>query len=215
MAEESLHVCFQNTQGLRTKTDIFHHNLLSSDYDIICLTETWLNSSIFSSELFNSNYLVYRRDRETSASPKQDGGGSLIAVKTIYHSKRRQELESEAEDIWVSIETNKNEHVLVCCVYIPPNCNYSLSCFTNKLMSLENVIEESAALIVGDFNLTSVSWLSTPNEKYLEPFQTGNKFSDIVDTFSYQGLMQFNNINNIDDKVLDLILCNKNIVIDL
>ena len=215
MAEESLHVCFQNTQGLRTKTDIFHHNLLSSDYDIICLTETWLNSSIFSSELFNSNYLVYRRDRETSASPKQDGGGSLIAVKTIYHSKRRQELESEAEDIWVSIETNKNEHVLVCCVYIPPNCNYSLSCFTNKLMSLENVIEESAALIVGDFNLTSVSWLSTPNEKYLEPFQTGNRFSDIVDTFSYQGLMQFNNINNINDKVLDLILCNKNIVINL
>lgn len=51
------------------------------NYDIIILCETWLNSSILSSELFDDRFVVYRRDRETSNFRiKKEGGGVLIAV---------------------------------------------------------------------------------------------------------------------------------------
>lgn len=203
-----LHVYYQNTQGLRTKTNRFYNNLVSNDYDIICLTETWLNSTVLTSELFSSKYNVYRRDRETATSTKKEGGGSLIAVKSIYQSSRCVELESEAEDVWICVGTG-DSRVFVCCVYIPPNCDYSVSAFVNNLYSNEIVIQENVALLVGDFNLNTVSW-QISSELFLEPFQTGNKFSEILDAISYFGLMQFNNVYNSNNKILDLILSNKN-----
>ncbi|CAB3251213.1 unnamed protein product [Arctia plantaginis] len=52
-----------------------------SNYDIIVLTETWLNSSVLSTELFDDRYVVYRRDRESSGfHPGKEGGGVLVAV---------------------------------------------------------------------------------------------------------------------------------------
>lgn len=40
-------VLYQNVRGLRTKSDVFSLNLRTLDVDIVCLTETWLNSDFF------------------------------------------------------------------------------------------------------------------------------------------------------------------------
>ena len=69
-------VYYQNVRGLRTKTEGFFTNLLTEEYDIVALTETWLCDSIFSSELFDDRYTVIRRDRSTTATR---GGGVLAA----------------------------------------------------------------------------------------------------------------------------------------
>lgn len=63
---DGVHVYYQNVQGLRTKTHTFCENLLASNYDVSCLTETWLNGSVFTGELFSDRYAVNRRDRESS-----------------------------------------------------------------------------------------------------------------------------------------------------
>lgn len=93
-------VYYQNVRGLRTKCKVFSTNLNLNYYDIIGITETWLNDSVFNGELFNDQYVVFRRDRSTSASPKIDGGGSLLAINKNYtsHCTRRLEWESLAED---------------------------------------------------------------------------------------------------------------------
>lgn len=65
---EVMRVYYQNVHGLRTKTHTFYENLVASNYDIICLTETWLNSSVFTSKLFGDQYTVYRKDQESSSS---------------------------------------------------------------------------------------------------------------------------------------------------
>ena len=52
--------------------------VMSGNYDIIALTETWLNSSFYDSELFDNRYTVIRRDRSEN---KLRGGGVLIALK--------------------------------------------------------------------------------------------------------------------------------------
>lgn len=44
-------------------------------------TETWLISEIYDSEIADSEYTIYRRDRTSSIfNSKSDGGGVLIAV---------------------------------------------------------------------------------------------------------------------------------------
>lgn len=49
----------QNCQGLRSKTNTFYKNTNSCSYNLIALTETWLNPSVKSEELFGLNYQIY------------------------------------------------------------------------------------------------------------------------------------------------------------
>lgn len=101
--DKKLKVYYQNVRGLKMKTKIFRANLLASSYDVILLCETWLRLAIFSSELFDDRYVVYRQDRDNVALGKGDGGGCLIAVKKHLYSKRVEAFELSG-DVWVSID---------------------------------------------------------------------------------------------------------------
>lgn len=95
---------YQNARGLKSKTKLFRSNLLVHSYDVVLLCETWLNVSVYSSELFDDRYVVYRNDRDGSLSDKNDGGGCLIAVRKELFSRRMTEWELVKGDIWVSVE---------------------------------------------------------------------------------------------------------------
>lgn len=45
-------IFYQNVRGLNTKIDEFYCNLTGLDFNIICLTETWLGDSISNDLLF-------------------------------------------------------------------------------------------------------------------------------------------------------------------
>lgn len=79
--KSELKVYYQNVNGMKTKVNDFRFSILTSDYDVIVLTETWLRDEYYDSELFNENYIVYRVDRDLSVTTKKDGGGCIIAVK--------------------------------------------------------------------------------------------------------------------------------------
>ncbi|XP_071476520.1 uncharacterized protein [Diadema antillarum] len=64
-----------NFQSLKNKKEELAVLIESTEPSIIIGTETWLNSSVYTSEIFPPNYNVVRKDR-------QDGyGGVLIAVR--------------------------------------------------------------------------------------------------------------------------------------
>ncbi len=68
--------------------------------DIIIGTETHLDSSVNSSELFPSNYSVIRKDRHFDNSK----GGVLIAMKDYLIGTHRTELDTKCETVWVTIK---------------------------------------------------------------------------------------------------------------
>jgi hypothetical protein len=53
-------------------------NVLSMDFQIICLTETWLNDICFDYKLFPYPFTILRSDIVSSI--KSRGGGVLIAI---------------------------------------------------------------------------------------------------------------------------------------
>lgn len=60
----SINAYYQNVRGLKTKLINIKNNISICEYDIIFLTETWLNDSVSDGELCDPNkYCVYRRDR--------------------------------------------------------------------------------------------------------------------------------------------------------
>lgn len=65
----------------------FLSNSTVCDYNVIILTETWLNNSHFSAEFFCNQFNVYRKDRNDTGSQLQRCGGVLIAVNSISPSE--------------------------------------------------------------------------------------------------------------------------------
>ena len=78
----ALNIMYQNVRGLGTKINTFKQNVSIVYPDILFVTESWLNGSILDYDIVDLNqYLIFRRDRESTKSNKSDGGGVFIAIK--------------------------------------------------------------------------------------------------------------------------------------
>lgn len=81
---DGLQLYYQNVRGLNYKTDTFVAAISDCDYDIICLTETWLSDEVGSTEFFNTNYVVYRCDRKFGVVHATREWGVLLAVRPLF-----------------------------------------------------------------------------------------------------------------------------------
>ena len=211
--DPTLNIYYQNCRGLRSKVNDSFHNISISDHNIICLTETWLNHSISSEEVFHNKYEVFRRDRSDSASEKKDGGGVAIAINKDFLAQQHGDMQSDAEDLWVSIESEKRDKIFICCVYLPPGDTVAYYSFLSKLrINHLNVFNKYPVIVLGDFNFSSVGWVNVGDEQYLEPINVDGKYSELIDIFSFSELVQYNNIPNSNNKMLDLVLSNRNFI---
>ena len=87
------------------------------DYSIICLTETWLNDTIYDKEIFSSGFRVYRKDRGSR------GRGVLVAIKECLQSKL---LPSPPDLEVLSIAVGDQVCLTICTVYVPPTVTSSI-----------------------------------------------------------------------------------------
>lgn len=198
---------YQNVRGLRSKTNTSFVNSFAIATDFICLTETFLNSAISDMELVDPSYQVYRRDRESTASPKHEGGGVLIAAKQGLHVVPMPSLQTGAEDLWLKVVCGKS-FFLLCCVYLPPNAKEPLDLFLSSVCTIRDSYPSHVIIIVGDFNLPTIRWSPSDVDTSLKPI--GNfdlRAHDFINAFSYCSFDQFNNVTNINNRLLDLVLC--------
>lgn len=198
---------YQNINGMRTKLQHFYQNVLNSDYDVICLTETNLNSGIFDGEVIDSRYNVYRRDRDITSSSKESGGGVLIAVKKKFHVLRQANWDSDQEDIWITILPN-NCHapkINLCVCYLPPdlNCSKRDEFYSNCQNIMLNRCEDDRYLIVGDFNTPEYSPITLDIDEHIPQCKRLLLLQEFI---TIGNLQQSNNIPNEKGRYLDLVL---------
>ncbi|XP_065895943.1 uncharacterized protein [Dysidea avara] len=137
-----------NTRSLVNKLSNFQSFICSSDFSILCITETWLSKDIFDNEIIPSGYTIYRKDRDSR------GGGVLLAVKDNITSSQ---LSSPPHVEILTVLISTSNPFIISVVYIPPN---SSDTYHELLHSyLTNLVDESSPIILlGDFNLPDVNW---------------------------------------------------------
>ena len=87
--------------------------------DIIIRTETWLDSSVPSSEYFSpENNTVFRNDRPPNKKG-QSHGGVLTAVTSQIPSSSLPELHTNCEMVWAELIISNARKLLVCSHYRP------------------------------------------------------------------------------------------------
>jgi ribonucleases P/MRP protein subunit RPP40 len=207
----SLKIYYQNVRGLKTKLNDFYLSLIAADYDIVCLTETWLNPTIRDPELFDDRYIVYRSDRDFANDNRVDGGGSLIAVKKKFSSTRLMSYECVNNDVWISLKLQNSTCLLVNNVYLEFGSPFEVyESYFNNLMKIYSELPLSSELfILGDFNLPGITW--TRQDSIMAPTDYEGRASEaLCQTMSFCGLSQFMHVLNSNSRILDLVLTTKN-----
>lgn len=202
---------YQNVNGLRTKINEFSMAVSLADYDFLILTESNLCDKIGNGELALSRYDVYRCDRSIETSSRLSGGGVLIAIKRKYKSQEIVLNINSVEEIFIEVLIG-NSKLVIGGVYLPPNL--SIDNYTDHTSTVEYILENCDGncklLLVGDYNLPNITWTQA-NEDCLGLIPCGNnsdKSEQIIDSFSYLNLNQFNNVPNHLNRNLDLVFSN-------
>lgn len=195
-----MNIYYQNVRGLRTKTNDFYVNSCSEMYDVVSLTETWLNESINSMEIFSDLYMVHRKDRVSSE--KKWGGGVLIAVNSLnFLSERIFPLETD-DCIWIRIELSDRVSLYLCSVYFSPCSSISRYEEFYERMEDYNFNTNDCIIITGDFNLLIGG---------TDPHKFDNrdaKVKNLNQFINYNGFHLLNNVKNKMERTLDLVISN-------
>ena len=103
-----------NSSSKVCKISLFQELVYAGDYEVICISETWLNDTFLDSELLQG-FNNFRRDRKGKI-----GGGVLIATKDCLQATRRCVLErDEIELVVVQLRKTNNKPVILYSSYHP------------------------------------------------------------------------------------------------
>lgn len=206
---------YQNVRGLRTKIDDFFIAVSACQYDVIVLTETWLDEVILSPQLFGNSYTVFRNDRNQRNSSKSRGGGVLIAITSrISCCRESSPVNDSLEQIWVKLKLS-SFNVSVGVIYLPPDRKTSVTCIKNHMESIESVYSNldahDHAFMFGDYNQSSLLWKTTSTKSTVDIMRStvSTACSSLLDGFYLNGLTQINHVFNRNGRLLDLVLVNE------
>ena len=123
------------------------------DIIIIIGTESWLDSSISSNDVFPSGFTVFRKDRS-----KGKGGGVFILVNSKYNCEEPEKLRTDpdSELLWVKVRADL-QSLYVGAFYRPPKAT-DPNVFKALEDSLSHIPPDALIWLGGDFNLGDIDW---------------------------------------------------------
>ena len=195
----NLSIYYQNARSIKSKVNEVYYNLSDSEFDIVCITESWLDSSVDDNEFMPPNFDVFRTDRDFVHTGRRRGGGVILAVNRTY-AATNVDLSACNLNYFIDIvgcKLNLGSNMLyIIVIYIPPDV--TVPDFESFFEYLENLIlNYPNILLIGDFNSAS--------------FSSGvrDSKSDIIrNMMSFLDLRQHNAVYNCDGRLLDLAFSN-------
>ena len=153
-----------------TKVHEVHGYIFTNRPDIIILNETWLKKSIMSKNVFPDNYKVFRVDRSLKSHPwdptrpkkfRKNGGGVLIAHRTDIDisSIKFTKAKAVAELLSIMFKTQSGKKFCISTFYRVGTLGIeNFQEFERHFRTLAMDRKLHKHVLIGDFNLSNVSW---------------------------------------------------------
>ena len=129
--KSKLSVLFANARSIVNKTDKMYLEIESGSHDIVVLTETHLDDSILGSEIFPSNFIVFRNDRQHLG---RYGGGVLIAARNSLKILQREDIICQSELLFLDMILKRDKKLAI-----------------GKISSTDTIL-------LSDFNVSEIDW---------------------------------------------------------
>lgn len=185
---------YLNARSIVNKHKELEMYVLEENFDIVCITETWLNSSILDSEMSISGYTLHRKDRNNVN--KLRGGGVALYVHNDLNCVHREEIfESNfPETIWCNINSNGRNTLIGVCYRAPDSVQIN----DEALYSLLDRVSKEEVVIIGDLNFPEIDWGKPESIEDSHPF---------IECMSNNFLTQLVDEPTRERNYLDLVLC--------
>ena len=124
-------------------------------FDIITISEKWLNTSVTSAEVNMDGYKLIRLGRL-----HKRGGGVCAYIRKDFKSVVLKDLsyisERNFHQLWISIQCKKTKSIVICVTYRPDDC--PLSSFDNVLKPsyIQALTLNKPIVILGDLNCNAL-----------------------------------------------------------
>ena len=143
-----------NARSIVNKERELRSCLSINDYDLMAITESWLDPTINSNEIFPTSFEVFRKDRS------RNGGGVLLALNRKLSCTKRNDLETDCELLWCEVMvTNPLTNLLVGVFYRPPSTDQTyLQELEKSLALVERNGSNLTTVLLGDFNFPGIDW---------------------------------------------------------
>lgn len=214
LSDHNLSIYYQNTRSIKNYTAEIFNNLIVFDFDVVALTETWLDCSVFDSEFCPSNFNLFRRDRDFAAADRERGGGVLLAVSDKF-SCVPLDFDMVSADVsvlidllGVKIETGRNT-VFILLVYIPPRLPPEEYTKLFEFLSSLKFLINADTLLLGDFNIPGYADFCLRNGR------PDNRTNTLTNFLNFLGMIQYNFVPNADNRLLDLVIFNRPCVVNV
>ena len=147
-------------------------------FDIMCLTETWLNSSDKDDELIIEGYNLIRNDREAA----HRGGGTAIYYNSKLWARQRTDLscDLDIEATCLEVTFKNRSKMLVCSTYCPDKDSYR-----DYKPNLETMLERASVegieqMYLGDLNQDLLPKRLSTDARDLVQLFTSYQFTQLI-----------------------------------
>ena len=206
IGKSKLSCLYLNARSIVNKHNELEMYVLEEKFDIVCITETWMNSSILDSEMSISGYTLHRKDR--NHVDKHRGGGVAVYVHNDLSCVHREEIfeQNFPETIWCNINCNGRNTLIGVCYRAPDSVQIN----DEALYSLIDRVSKENVVIMGDFNFPELDWSRPESIGDSHPF---------IECLSNNFLIQLVDEPTRETNYLDLVLCSdpslvENLVVD-
>lgn len=208
---------------MRTKSHLFLQNVLSNNFDVVCITESWLNKNFYNSEFFDDRYELFRCDRDSLVTGHERGGEVMIALRRDLGPSHRIDMRAPppADEVWISLPMRSStanptiapcHHLHIICTYIAHSSQHEslLTSFYDRISEFIFDHPNDAFLILGDFNISYATWSYNTDNKCMDIDPNNNNLAfHTSDFMSISSLSQYNNQVNQNNRLLDLVFSNE------
>ncbi|KAI8513198.1 hypothetical protein Bbelb_098370 [Branchiostoma belcheri] len=196
-----------NCQSVRNKTAELATVVDTYKPDIVAGTESWLNQNIASSEIFPSNYIAHRKDRQTG-----QGGGVFQANRDDLIVTHRPDLDTDCEVLWTQTQLAGRKPLIIGTYYRPPSDQgNSLDELDRSIGKMGAKINSDNVIILGDFNTPGIKWDTTVADNSQAYTGQAEKLLNLMDN---HGLFQTVQEPTRNGNLLDLVLVNNPNIIE-
>lgn len=224
VTEYKLFLYYHNMGGMRTALPRFRQDITSCPYDVVLISESWLQGQHLDEEVVPLTWRLFRSDRILPPGITDEvGGGVLLAIKTSL-SPELVEIDlpiGRVFDIKICKIKTDNFFTCFCVFYIPPDPNVAtneqLTELAHAIVTAYNLLSsDDVFFAIGDSNTRGIEWDESEfHENIFDATNIPERFDSFITILASAGLFQYNNIKNVAGNVLDTVWSNMNYDIEL
>lgn len=176
-----LKIAHLNIRSLANKTDSLRlEGINNKTFDVLTLSETWLDSSTSDAEIKLPGFVCIRLDRTGN---KEGYGGVAMYVREDLAFRLRNDINTGGQEcLWIELIRDKCKPTLLCCAYRAPDADLRtfISSLRDSMPAVD--LEKSDVVILGDLNanMMSNSKLPKKDKQLLLNFSRAFDFTQLI-----------------------------------